>query len=101
MTGAGNPAVYDIEELSEADQLSVVGVGGTSRLKQRGKMQCCVPAEVVHGNPELEQIMRQVAQDVVCRESHGVLCYRSCCTPRNFRRHCTSIRHLESGDSVA
>ena len=24
---------------------------------------------------------------------------RSCCTPRNFRRHC--IRHLESGDSVA
>ena len=24
---------------------------------------------------------------------------RSCCTPRNFRRHC--IRHLESGDSWA
>jgi hypothetical protein len=75
MTGPGNPAVYDIEDLFETDQLSVVGVGGTSRLKQRGKMQCCVPAEVVHANPELEQLMRQLAQDVICRESHGVLCY--------------------------
>jgi hypothetical protein len=75
MTGPSNPAVYDIEELSEADQLSVVGVGGTSRLKQRGKIQCCAPAEVVHANPELEQRMRQIAPDVICRESHGVLCY--------------------------
>jgi hypothetical protein len=75
MTGPGNPAVYDIEDLSDADQLSVVGVGGTSRLKQRGKMQCCVPAEVVNANPELEQLMRQIAQDVICRESNGVLIY--------------------------
>jgi hypothetical protein len=73
MTGPGNPAVYDIEELSDADQLSVVGVGGTSRLKQRGKMQCCVPAEVVNAKPELEQLMRQIARDVICRESHGAL----------------------------
>jgi hypothetical protein len=75
MTGLGNPAVYDVEDLSEADQLSVVGVGGTSRLTQRGKMQCCAPADVVHANPDLEELMRQVAQDVVCRESRGVLCY--------------------------
>ena len=75
MTGPGNPAVYDVEELSVADQISVVGVGGGIQMKHRGKMQCCVPAEVVHSNPELEQLMRQFVQDAACGKVNGALCY--------------------------
>ena len=75
MTGPGNPAVYDIEELVPADQISVVGVGGGAQMKHRGKMQCCVPAEVVHANPELEQLMRQFVQGAACGEVDDALCY--------------------------
>ena len=75
MTGPGNPAVYDIEELLPADRLSVVGVGGGAQLKQRGKVKCCVPAEVVHAKPELERLMREYVQDAACGKVNGALCY--------------------------
>ena len=61
--------------LLPADRLSVVGVGGGAQLKQRGRVKCCVPAEVVHAKPELERLMREYVQDAACGKVNGALCY--------------------------